>query len=97
MSAPLDLRARDEVELKTGYPVVPVAATPQASLPAGYVELPAAERLRAARVLAGLPALISGFDPAGVADGGTSSFGGSYEGGFAGTFGAGYDAGVGTP
>jgi type IV pilus assembly protein PilB len=30
MSAPLDLRARDEVELKTGYKVVPVAATPQA-------------------------------------------------------------------
>ena len=30
MSAPLDLRARDEVELKTGYRVVPVAATPQA-------------------------------------------------------------------
>ncbi len=30
MSGPLDLRARDEVELKTGYPVVPVAATPQA-------------------------------------------------------------------
>ena len=30
MSSPLDLRARDEVELKTGYPVVPVAATPQA-------------------------------------------------------------------
>ncbi len=30
MSAALDLRARDEVELKTGYHVVPVAATPQA-------------------------------------------------------------------
>ncbi len=30
MSAPLDLRARDEVELKTGYRVVPVAATPAA-------------------------------------------------------------------
>ncbi len=30
MSSPLDLRARDEVELKTGYQVVPVAATPQA-------------------------------------------------------------------
>jgi type IV pilus assembly protein PilB len=30
MSAPLDLRARDEVELKTGYRVVPVAALPQA-------------------------------------------------------------------
>ncbi len=30
MSAPLDLRARDEVELKTGYRVIPVAATPQA-------------------------------------------------------------------
>ena len=30
MSAPLDLPARDEVELKTGYQVVPVAATPQA-------------------------------------------------------------------
>jgi type IV pilus assembly protein PilB len=30
MSAPLDLRARDEVELKTGYRVVPVAVTPQA-------------------------------------------------------------------
>jgi type IV pilus assembly protein PilB len=30
MSAPLDLRARDEVELKTGYQIVPVAATPQA-------------------------------------------------------------------
>jgi type IV pilus assembly protein PilB len=30
MSSPLDLRARDEVELKTGYHVVPVAATPQA-------------------------------------------------------------------
>jgi len=30
MSAPLDLRARDEVELKTGYQVVPVAAAPQA-------------------------------------------------------------------
>jgi type IV pilus assembly protein PilB len=30
MSAPLDLRARDEVELKTGYQVVPVAATLQA-------------------------------------------------------------------
>ena len=30
MSAPLDLRARDEVELKTGYRVLPVAATVQA-------------------------------------------------------------------
>jgi type IV pilus assembly protein PilB len=30
MSAPLDLRARDEVELKTGYRVIPVAAAPQA-------------------------------------------------------------------
>ncbi len=30
MSSPLDLRARDEVELKTGYRAVPVAATPQA-------------------------------------------------------------------
>jgi type IV pilus assembly protein PilB len=30
MSSPLDLRARDEAELKTGYHVVPVAATPQA-------------------------------------------------------------------
>ena len=30
MSAPLDLRARDEVELKTGYRVIPAAATPQA-------------------------------------------------------------------
>jgi len=30
MNSPLDLRARDEVELKTGYHVVPVAATPQA-------------------------------------------------------------------
>ncbi len=30
MSAPLDLRARDEVELKTGYRVIPVAATPPA-------------------------------------------------------------------
>jgi type IV pilus assembly protein PilB len=30
MSVPLDLAARDEVELKTGYRVVPVAATPQA-------------------------------------------------------------------
>jgi type IV pilus assembly protein PilB len=30
MSAPLDLRARDEVELKTGYRIIPVAATPQA-------------------------------------------------------------------
>jgi type IV pilus assembly protein PilB len=30
MSAPLDFRARDEIELKTGYKVVPVAATAQA-------------------------------------------------------------------
>jgi type IV pilus assembly protein PilB len=30
MSAPLDLRARDDVELKTGYHVIPVAATLQA-------------------------------------------------------------------
>ncbi len=30
MSCPLDLRARDEIELKTGYKVVPVAATPHA-------------------------------------------------------------------
>ncbi|MEN6576544.1 MAG: GspE/PulE family protein [Phycisphaerales bacterium] len=30
MSSPLDLRARDEIELKTGYCVVPVAATPHA-------------------------------------------------------------------
>ncbi len=30
MSAPLDLRARDEVELKTGYHVIPAAATPPA-------------------------------------------------------------------
>ena len=30
MSSPLDLRARDEIELKTGYQVVPVAATPHA-------------------------------------------------------------------
>jgi type IV pilus assembly protein PilB len=30
MSAPLDLRARDEVELKTGYRVIPVAAAPPA-------------------------------------------------------------------
>ena len=30
MSSPLDLRARDEVELKTGYCVVPAAATPPA-------------------------------------------------------------------
>ncbi len=30
MNSPLDLRARDEVELKTGYQIVPVAATPQA-------------------------------------------------------------------
>jgi type IV pilus assembly protein PilB len=30
MRSPLDLRARDEVELKTGYEVVPVAATPHA-------------------------------------------------------------------
>ncbi len=30
MSSPLDLRARDEIELKTGYRVVPVAATPRA-------------------------------------------------------------------
>lgn len=30
MSAPLDLRARDEVELKTGYRVIPAAATLQA-------------------------------------------------------------------
>jgi type IV pilus assembly protein PilB len=30
MSEPLDLRARDEVELKTGYRVIPVAAVPQA-------------------------------------------------------------------
>jgi type IV pilus assembly protein PilB len=30
MSAPRDLRARDEIELKTGYRVVAVAATPQA-------------------------------------------------------------------
>ncbi len=30
MSSPLDLRARDEIELKTGYTVVPVAATPHA-------------------------------------------------------------------
>jgi len=30
MSAPLDLRARDEIELKTGYRVEPVAATPHA-------------------------------------------------------------------
>ncbi|HNS22806.1 MAG TPA: GspE/PulE family protein [Sedimentisphaerales bacterium] len=30
MSAPLDLRARDEIELKTGYRVVPAAATPHA-------------------------------------------------------------------
>jgi len=30
MSAPLDLPARDEIELKTGYRVVPVAATPRA-------------------------------------------------------------------
>ncbi|MCL5279268.1 MAG: GspE/PulE family protein [Planctomycetes bacterium] len=30
MSSPLDLRARDEVELKTGYQIVPVAATAQA-------------------------------------------------------------------
>ena len=30
MSAPEDLRARDEVELKTGYRVIPAAATPQA-------------------------------------------------------------------
>jgi type IV pilus assembly protein PilB len=30
MSSPLDLRARDEIELKTGYKVTPVAATPHA-------------------------------------------------------------------
>jgi len=30
MSSPLDFRARDEIELKTGYKVVPVAATAQA-------------------------------------------------------------------
>lgn len=30
MSSPLDLRARDEIELKTGYRVIPVAATPHA-------------------------------------------------------------------
>jgi len=30
MASPLDLRARDEIELKTGYCVVPVAATPHA-------------------------------------------------------------------
>ncbi|NLH41140.1 MAG: type II/IV secretion system protein [Planctomycetes bacterium] len=30
MSSPLDLRARDEIELKTGYRVTPVAATPHA-------------------------------------------------------------------
>ncbi|MBN1506209.1 MAG: type II/IV secretion system protein [Sedimentisphaerales bacterium] len=30
MSSPLNLRARDEIELKTGYTVVPVAATPHA-------------------------------------------------------------------
>jgi type IV pilus assembly protein PilB len=30
MSSPLNLRARDEIELKTGYKVNPVAATPQA-------------------------------------------------------------------
>jgi type IV pilus assembly protein PilB len=30
MSSPLDLPARDEIELKTGYCVVPVAATPRA-------------------------------------------------------------------
>jgi len=30
MSSPLNLRARDEIELKTGYKVIPVAATPQA-------------------------------------------------------------------
>ncbi len=30
MSSPTDLAARDEIELKTGYTVVPVAATPQA-------------------------------------------------------------------
>ncbi len=30
MSAPLDLVARDEIEVKTGYPVVPVAASPAA-------------------------------------------------------------------
>ena len=30
MGSPLDLRARDEIELKTGYKVVPVAATPHA-------------------------------------------------------------------
>jgi type IV pilus assembly protein PilB len=30
LASPLDLRARDEIELKTGYKVVPVAATPQA-------------------------------------------------------------------
>ena len=30
MSSPLDLRARDEIELKTGYRIVPVAATPHA-------------------------------------------------------------------
>jgi type IV pilus assembly protein PilB len=30
MSSPLDLRARDEIELKTGYRVTPVAVTPHA-------------------------------------------------------------------
>lgn len=30
MASPLDLRARDEIELKTGYRVVPIAATPHA-------------------------------------------------------------------
>jgi type IV pilus assembly protein PilB len=30
MISPMNLRARDEIELKTGYKVVPVAATPQA-------------------------------------------------------------------
>ncbi len=30
MSSPLNLRARDEIELKTGYKVIPVAATTQA-------------------------------------------------------------------
>jgi type IV pilus assembly protein PilB len=30
MSSPMDLAARDEIELKTGYAVIPVAAAPQA-------------------------------------------------------------------
>ena len=68
-----------------------IASTPQASLPAGYVELPPAEQARAAAVTAKLTSLITGIDPAANTSNDTYGGGSTYDSGSSYTYDSGYD------